>query len=385
MPRHGENVKQLPNGRWQISYRKLDGKEIAKTFDRKVDASRWRREGLAARDRGEYIDPRAARVTVRDRGEQHRTSQLHHRELTSRHVEGVLRLHVYPHIGDKPISRVLRTDIEALVKRWVADGAAPRTIRNSRFAVVQTLFRAAVKDGLIRKSPCDGIKLPEIVATKIVPLTAEQVEALADAIDPRLRALVLLGYGCGTRISEALGLTEPNVGWFTGEVAITQQLGPRAPYPLVPLKNSRRRPSRVVPMPQYVHEALSRHIEVYGLGERDLVFTALRGGPLNASRGGLYFRAASQRVGLPDSVSFHTLRHSYASEALVQGLSTVEVAELIGDSVAMVEKTYGHPTVDFRKRARLAVEAAWASRQDAVPAVADAARTAGLAPVRDLR
>ena len=272
------------------------------------------------------------------------------------------------------------SDPEVLA-RWVADGAAPRTTRD-RFKWVKTLFAAAVRSDVIRKSPCVGIKLPEVVAAKITPLTATQVEALTDAIDPRLRAMVLLGYGCGLRVSEALGLTEPNVSWFTGEVAITQQLGDRRPYPLVPLKNSKRRPSRVVPMPQHVHEALSRHIEVYGLGERDLVFTGARGGPMAQATAGRFFRLACRYVGLPDSVTFHALRHSYASEGLAQGLSTVEVAELIGDSVAMVEEIYGHPTVDFKKRARLALEAAWASRSTAV---ADDARTAGLTPVRDLR
>jgi integrase len=385
MPRRGENIKQLPNGRWQASYRKLDGRETAKTFDRLLDARRWRREGLAAKDRGEYVDPKLGRVTVREFGEQWRTAQLHHRKTTSQLVESVMRLHVYPYIGDKRMNRVLRTDIEALVKRWVADGAAPTTVGSSRFVVLRALFKAAVRCDVIRKSPTDGVKLPEVIDAKITPLTAEQVEALASAIDPRFRALVLLGNGCGPRISEARGLTEPNISWFTGEIAITQQLSDRAPYPLVPLKNSKRRPSRVVPMPQYVHEALSRHIEVYGLGERDLVFTSPRGGPMAASKISAPFRAACRKTGLPDSVTFHTLRHSYASEALAQGLSTVEVAELIGDSVAMVEQTYGHPTVDFNKRARLALEAAWASRSTATPAVADASRTAGLTQVRDLR
>jgi hypothetical protein len=68
---------------------------------------------------------------------------------------------------------------------------------------------------------------------------------------------------------------------------------------------------------------------------------------------GRFFRLACRHVGLPDSVTFHALRHSYASERLAQGLSTVEVAELIGDSVAMVEEIYGHPIVDFKKRARV--------------------------------
>jgi integrase len=175
--------------------------------------------------------------------------------------------------------------------------------------------------------------------------------------------VALLGYGCGPRISEAAGLTLPAVDFLGREVAITQQLDTRKPYPLVPLKNSRRRPSRVVPAPAYVLEALSEHLRVYGPGERDLVFTAPWGGPAVAAAIRAAFLQARKRVGLPAHVAFHDLRHGYASERLAQGLSTVEVAELLSDTAAMVERTYGHPTVDFRKRARLAVEAAWAARE----------------------
>jgi integrase len=384
MPRHGSNIRQTSGGRWQASYRKLDGREVSRTFDRRTDAARWRRDGLAARDRGEYLDPKAGQVIVRDYGERWRQAQLHHRWNTARATEAVLRLHLYPHLGDRPMNRVTRTDIASLVKVWVEGGAAPLTIRNSRYKVVQALFRAAVGDDVIRKSPCDGTNLPEVPPRVVDVLDAEQVRALADAIDPRYRALVLLGHGCGLRISEATGLTASNVSWLAGEINVTQQLDGRPPYALVPLKTSRRRPSRVVPMPRYVHEALSRHVEVYGLGERDLVFTTAQGGPLGTGGKGFSqcFRRAVREAGLPSGITFHTLRHSYATEAIARGLSETDVAELLGDTVAMVHQTYGHPSVDFRRRARLAMEAAW----EAGPAaVADSSRTASLAQVRDLR
>src|SRR6266511_4404437 len=102
MPRHGPNIKQTLGGRWQASYRRLDGKEVSRTFDRRVDAARWRREGLAARDRGEHADPRAGRITVREYGERWRTAQLQHRPRTRQQIESAFRLHVYPHIGDTP-------------------------------------------------------------------------------------------------------------------------------------------------------------------------------------------------------------------------------------------------------------------------------------------
>jgi integrase len=381
MPRHGANIKQTAAGRWQASYRKLDGKEVSKTFDRRTDAAKWRRDGLASRDRGEYLDPKAGRITVAEYGERWRTAQLHHRASTRQTIEIALRKHVYPHIGDRPMNRVLRGDLQALVKRWEEDGAAPTTIKKTRYEPLRSMFLAAVRDDVISKTPCVGINLPEVITEQLMPLTAEQVEQIADAIDPRYRAMVLAGYGLGARISEVRGLTRPNVDFLGREVAIVQQLSHRAPYVLAPLKNSKRKPSRTVPAPFYVLEAFSEHIRTYGTGERELLFTSASGRAMNMTAISKPFRRACRSVGLPDSVSFHTLRHSFASEMLVQGLSTVEVAELIGDTVAMVESTYGHPTIDFRKRARLAVEAAWTARD----AVAEPMRSVDASRGRDQR
>ncbi len=374
MPRHGSNIKRTQGGRWQASYRLLNGKEVSKTFDRHVDADSWRRQGIEQRDRPQQLDPRAGRVTVREYGERWRAAQLQHRPTTRALVDSVLHEHVYPHLGSLEIGRVLPSDVQALVKRWQDDGAAPSTIRQARWTHVRSMFAAAVRDGVIATTPCTGsIRLPEIVTTRPVPLTATQVQHLADAIDPRYRAMVLLGFGTGPRISEARGLTLGNVDFLGREIAYTQQLGPKPPYPFSPLKNSRRSPSRVVPAPAYVLEALSEHLRLHGTGERDLLFTTIGGKPVGGGRFSMAWRAATRAAGLPDSVTYHHLRHSYASEALVQGLSVVEVAELIGDTVTQVERTYGHPTVDFRRRARLAVEAIWTAREP----VAEPMRTAG--------
>jgi integrase len=378
MPRHGDNIKRTATGRWQASYRLLNGKEVSRTFDRHADAARWRREGIAGRDRPEHLDPKAGRVTVREYGERWRAAQLQHRPATRRLVELALRKHINPYLGDRQMNRVQRSDVQALVKRWEDEGAAPRSIRDTWYGFLRSLFAAAVRDDVIARSPCVGIRLPEVVEQQVVPLTATQARNLADAIEPRYRAAVLVGFGCGTRISETAGLTLPNVDFLGREIAVVQQLGPYVPYPLVPLKNSHRRPARVVPAPGYVLEALSEHLRRYGTGERELLFTASGGGPAPASAIGAAVRAARSKARLGKEVTYHDLRHGYASEMLAQGLSTVEVAELIGDTVTMVERVYGHPTVDFRKRARLAGEAAWTG-------VAEPMRSAEAAQAGDLR
>jgi integrase len=62
---------------------------------------------------------------------------------------------------------------------------------------------------------------------------------------------------------------------------------------------------------------------------------------------------AAQLAGLPKGTCLYTLRHSFVTEALLGGLPTLEVARLVGTSVQMIEKHYGH-LVASAARARLA-------------------------------
>ena len=57
------NIQKRPDGRWRARYRDANGKKHAKHFDRKVDAQRWVDEVTASIVTGQYVDPRAARIT----------------------------------------------------------------------------------------------------------------------------------------------------------------------------------------------------------------------------------------------------------------------------------------------------------------------------------
>ncbi|MET7794773.1 hypothetical protein ABZV25_13485 [Micrococcus luteus] len=57
------NIQKRPNGKWRARYRDLDGKEHARHFDRKIDAQRWLDEVTASIVTGQYVDPRAGRIT----------------------------------------------------------------------------------------------------------------------------------------------------------------------------------------------------------------------------------------------------------------------------------------------------------------------------------
>jgi integrase len=432
------SVKRRPDGKYRARYRDHAGREHAKHFDRKIDADRWVTSQEAALDRGEHVDPRAGRVRLADYARDWFASQVHLRESTRRNYESALRLRILPAFGDRQLATIRRSDIQAAISAWAAEDLTARTISNLYLKVLRLIFKNAVLDGLIAKSPCVAIRRPQIVADQIVPMTVEQVMAIAAEIEPRCRAAVLVSAGCGLRPSETTGLTGPSIRWASRQIAVTQQLSSRQ---LAPLKT--RSSERVVPVPDFVLEALSAHIGAYGLGEQEVVFTAMDLGafraanitlngaernhpggdtsalmrakaaaresrstrPLGYQRYRDAFAAAVAAVNakaaarerdrkagrtslpplpsVPADTSPHDLRHAYASMLIDGGESVVVVARRLGHAnPSMTLDVYSHLFADSEERTRAVVDAAWNSK---ISAVADSVRTSEGGKVSDLR
>jgi integrase len=329
------------------------GKERSKLFRREAEAKRHGARMEAAKAEGRYIDPAAGNVTVTVHAEAWRQRQLH-RPRTAREVERQLRRYVYPHIGERPLSSLRRSDIEFLVKGWSAS-LAPDTVR-VLFGWVRTIFRAAVADRLIISSPCDGVRLSSVQPPPVVPLEPATVAALVETIDPRYRALILLGAGSGIRISEALGLTVDRVDFLRRHITINRQLvrggkrGGKATFG--PVKDQRNRP-RTIPVGQVVLDALAEHLAIYGTGPEGLLFSTVYGSAVGHSTWGKIWRTAADPLGIAKGEGFHQLRHFYASTLIAAGCSVKEVQERLGHtSAAMTLDVYSHlwPSDDDRTR-----------------------------------
>ena len=128
---------------------------------------------------GGYVAPEAGRRTFRDHAEAWKAVQVH-RQSTVLHVETMLRLHAYPTFGDRALSSVRPSEIQAWV-RGISDTLAPATVEVA-YRYVAAIFRAAVADRVIASSPCTGVNLPRKARHEVVPLATELVEALIEAI-----------------------------------------------------------------------------------------------------------------------------------------------------------------------------------------------------------
>ena len=315
------------DGTYRARYRDPAGREHARHFHKKAAARRWLDEVTAAVVTGQYVDPRSGRVTFRQYAEQWREGQVH-RPSTQVYVERQLRRHAYPVLGDRPMSSIRPTDIQAWAKR-MAEQLAPSTV-GVVHGIVSGIFRAAMRDRAIAHNPCDGTKLPKVTKSRVEPLATEIVFALADAVPDRYRALVILAAGSGMRQGECFGLTADRIDFLRRIVHVDRQLltvSGRVPF-LGPPKTPAS--VRTIPLPTVVVDALPAHLAAYPPLEDEFVFVTDAARPIRRTAFGDTWRAAVKAAGAPAGTGFHELRHHHASLLIRHGESVKGLQARLG-------------------------------------------------------
>ena len=134
---------------------------------------------------------------------------------------GYMNRYVLPRFGHLEV----RAITHVMVRSWVAEldgsGLAPSTTTKA-VHILAKILRFAVRARVIPSSPCDGVRLPRIERNEMRFLTTVEVDALADAIDPRYRAAVLLAAYGGLRAGELFGLRAKRVDLLRRTVSISE-------------------------------------------------------------------------------------------------------------------------------------------------------------------
>ncbi|MGI9030175.1 MAG: tyrosine-type recombinase/integrase [Ilumatobacteraceae bacterium] len=262
-----------------------------------------------------------------------------------------------PTFGVAPLRSVRPSDVQAWVGAMSSSGLAASTVE-SYFRVLAAVMRAARRDRLIHESPCDGVRLPRSDRSRsaLVPLTTDQVRAIAEAVTERYRGLVLASAGLGLRQGEACGLTVDRVDFLRRTVRIDRQLvtPTSGPCELGPRKKAST--NRVLTLPSSVGDVLAAHLAQFPAGEGGLVFTSSTGAALRRSTWSDAFRAAVRWLGI--DASTHELRHHCASLLISAGCSVTAVQHFLGHKNASETlDTYSHLWPSDEGRIRSAIDA----------------------------
>ncbi|MDX8402384.1 MAG: tyrosine recombinase XerC [Mariprofundaceae bacterium] len=236
------------------------------------------------------------------------------------------------HCGDKPLEDVARADVEDWQVAGHAAGLAPATLAR-RLSAVKSFFDAMVEVELAVANPAAGVRAPKQPGRLPRALPPEQTDALMRAQDSMMEArdmaLLAVMYGCGLRVSEAVGLDVSDCDLNARELRV---LG-------------KGRKVRIVPMPELacrlMRDWLADRARLFGGGEGPL-FLNRRGGRLGVRSVQRMLKRRALAAGADVSVTPHRLRHSFATHLLAGGVDLRLIQDLLGHASLGTTERYTH-------------------------------------------
>jgi integrase len=254
----------------------------------------------------------------------------------------LLCVHIEPTFGKSNLNAITA---EA-VRRWHAnvstDSGAMTAAKSYR--LLRAILATAVSDGLTQTNPC-RVRGAGVERSAERPIVGpDLVLALADAIGPRWRAMILLaGFG-GLRLGELLALRQDHVDLDAGTVTVAEQV--------VNLEGGRRLVTepktdagrRMVALPQLVIDAVAEHLKLHDDPDAPL-FPAEDGGLLPATTFYKHWRRARREIGR-DDLHLHDLRHVAGTLAAWTGATERELMARLGHANPAAARRYQHAARD---------------------------------------
>ena len=272
------------------------------------------------------------RHLTHERGQSPATYAASERDL--RQFLGFLKRHVGhpPCLAD--LARLDAKTFRAFLAARRKSGAISRSLSRS-LSALRMFFRWMEREETLKNRTVLQIALPKIPHSVPKPLNVEAAAAVVapapegecDWINARDTAVLLLLYGCGLRISEALSLTLRTAPLNGRDVMHITGKGGK---------------ERMVPALAIVSRAIERYLRLCpNMPEPDQpLFLGARGGPLSPRLIQLAMEKMRDELGLPDTATPHALRHSFATHLLSAGADLRQIQELLGHASLSTTQIY---------------------------------------------
>ncbi len=241
------------------------------------------------------------------------------------------------HHGEETRLSTLKSLDHGDLRSWLASRAArglARTSTSRALSAVKSFFQYLDRQGLVSNPVVHNARASRIPRQVPRPLTMDEAtDVLASAEDSATKvwigkrdlALMMLLYGSGLRLGEALALDVRDI--TGGETLRIVGKGNKA---------------RMVPLLARVREALLDYLRHRpdGAEPASPLFIGTRGGRLNPGVAQKRFRELRGRLGLPATATPHAMRHSFATHLLGNGVDLRTIQELLGHASLTTTQRY---------------------------------------------
>jgi integrase/recombinase XerC len=248
------------------------------------------------------------------------------------------------YLGKPPTLEALSKLKPAEFRAWLAERARQGLARTSTaraFSSVRSFFQFLDKRGLAHNASIGAIQTPKLPRTVPKALSERDMEELLEApaeqereawLDLRDAAVLMLLYGAGLRIGEALGLAKGVVEELLKSGRDTLSV------------TGKGNKTRLVPLLPQALEALQAYRDacpwLAARGPNEAFFVGARGGALDPAIVQKRVRDIRRGLGLAESVTPHALRHSFATHLLGAGGDLRTIQELLGHASLSTTQRY---------------------------------------------
>lgn len=292
---------------------------------------------------GRWVNPDRARSSLQVYAETW-VRERPHLAGTSRELYAMLlRLHIVPFLGTVQMRHLTPEHVRTWRQARVDAGVGASTVAKA-YRLLSAVCVTAVDDELINRNPC-RIKGAGVESAAERPvLEVAEVFALADAIAPRWRLLVLLACFGSLRWGELIGLERSDIDLRTMTVHVRRSVAEVGGQLVVKAPKSEAG-VRHVSLPKFLRAEIRAHLKKY-VAEcpTSRVFLGAKGATPRRAHFVKPWRAAKAAAGVSDQVHLHDLRHTGNHFAASSGASTKELMARMGHSSMRAALIYQHAT-----------------------------------------
>jgi len=235
-----------------------------------------------------------------------------------------------PFFGNLRVAQITSGHVEQYKAKLVKEGVSRKTI-NNRLSILNTCLTTASE--WLRLDTT----LPKIKRLKCPPphtdyLTAEEAASLLAGTTGATHELILTALRTGMRQGELKGLQWESIDWRSGNLLVRHSRCDRRRALDTPKSNRERH----IPLDRQVYETLAQRRMPTGY-----VFTNEEGRPFNADSISKSLTEACAAAGIR-RITWHVLRHTFASELAIKGVPLHAVQALLGHTTIMTTMRYSH-------------------------------------------
>ncbi len=203
-------------------------------------------------------------------------------------------------------------------------------------SALRSFYNWMVLEGMVKENPCDRVDMPKLGRYLPGVLSEEEVSRIIDSVDvnswqgARDKAILEVLYGCGIRVSEAVGLKISCLYFTEGFVRVI----------------GKGNKERLVPMNEMAAESLKAYLdrrpEPADTDSDDIVFLNRFGRPLSRQSMFKMIKVQALLADVRKEISPHTFRHSFATHLVEHGADLRVVQEMLGHESVTTTEIYTH-------------------------------------------